>query len=113
MSNPDAALSCDHCGGDAYTTDDIRDGEPWFTDGAGEKCAECGMPGYVLVADHDEIYWHSCEECGETCERGDCEDCRKAQPSARKDLAAGLLSAKTKPLVDLGDFTQYLDKEAK
>jgi len=72
-------LECNHCGGIAYTSRDIRDGVSWFTDGAGEKCATCGMPGSVSVDDYADDYaavsWVDEQEPGVYCERPDCEDC--------------------------------------
>jgi hypothetical protein len=74
-----ADLECNHCGGIAFTSLDVRDGVPWFTDGDGEKCADCGMPGSVSVDEPDpddaSVSWSDVQDAGVYCERPDCEDC--------------------------------------
>jgi hypothetical protein len=72
-------LECNHCGNIAFTTRDVRDGVPWFTDGDGEKCDHCGMPGHVSVDEPDpdeaSVSWVDVQESGVYCERADCEEC--------------------------------------
>ena len=72
-------LECNHCGGIAFTTRDIRDGRPWFTDGDGEKCDDCGFPGHVSVDEPDpddaEVSWSTSDGNDDTCNRSDCEEC--------------------------------------
>lgn len=67
-------LECNHCGGIAFTSR-----TSWFTDGDGEKCADCGMPGCVSVdaADPEDasVTWNDVQDVNICCERPDCEDC--------------------------------------
>lgn len=74
-------LECNHCGGIAFTSRDYRDGVYWFTDGDGEKCDDCGMPGYVSIDDPDPddatVTWNDVQETGVYCERPDCEECNE------------------------------------
>jgi hypothetical protein len=80
-------LECNHCGNVAFTSHDVRDGLHWFTDGYGEKCASCGMPGCVSVdeSDPDEasVSWDDVQESGVYCERPDCEDCNEYRAATR------------------------------
>ena len=95
-------LECNHCGDVAFTSRDIRDGVEWFTDGDGEKCAACGMPGSVSVDGHgydDEgvtITWVDVQELGVYCERpgcGDCAELRVNDKEAARSIAVLLSDA--------------------
>ena len=68
-------LDCNHCGSIAFTSRVYRDDTYWFTDGDGEECASCGMPGHVVVDDDAAVTWSDVQESGIYCERPDCEDC--------------------------------------
>lgn len=80
-------LECNHCGDVAYTCRDIRDGVYWFTDGDGEKCASCGMPGCVSVDEPDpdeaSVSWNDVQDPDVYCERPDCEDCNEFRAKAK------------------------------
>jgi len=70
------ALSCDHCGDDAITSESHE-----FSDGQGDRCESCGFPGTVSVddADPEEVsaYWRISDDVEARCQRGQvCEECR-------------------------------------
>jgi len=79
-------LECGHCGGIAFTSRNIRDGVSWFTDGEGEACATCGMPGSVVVDDYYDddaaVSWHDVQEAGVYCTQADCEECDEYRKGA-------------------------------
>jgi len=79
-------LECGHCGGIAFTSRDIRDGVSWFTDGEGEACATCGMPGSVYVDDYydADVVWHDVQEAGVYCTQSDCETCHESRKGGTK-----------------------------
>lgn len=85
-------LECGHCGGIAFTSKDYRDGIYWFSDGDGDECAECGMPGQVVVdSDGDEeddidaaVWWSDSQEPGVYCTRDDCEECDERRATEKR-----------------------------
>ncbi len=85
-------LECNHCGGIAFTSTDVRNGVHWFTDGDGEECADCGFPGWVSVDEPDpddaEVSWMCSDADAARCNRHDCDDCeimqREAAPCVRE-----------------------------
>lgn len=76
-------LECNHCGDVAFTSRVYRDGVYWFTDGDGERCMSCGMPGSVVVDsepgydDEATVTWDDVQEAGVYCTRPDCEECNE------------------------------------
>lgn len=79
-------LECNHCGSIAFTSRDYRDGVYWFTDGDGEACDSCGMPGSVVVDEPDPddavVYWSDDDSPTAFCTRPDCEDCNDRRAHA-------------------------------
>lgn len=70
------SLDCPHCGGDAITSENGL-----FSDGDGEACDSCGLPGCVSVDDSDEddvtAHWHCSEDPERRCDQADCDECRE------------------------------------
>ncbi len=68
------SLDCDHCGGDAITSE-----TGLFTGGQVERCDDCGFPGCVYVDDEDldgvTAYWRCSDEPGAKCNDRDCREC--------------------------------------
>lgn len=71
-----ATLECNHCGDVAIASSDGL-----FTDGDGERCLTCGMPGHVIVDGDDEepdlnpVHWNDTQEAGVYCRRPECAEC--------------------------------------
>lgn len=76
------SLECDHCGGDAITSE-----TGLFWDGDGGACEECGFPGMVSADGDSEdpsAWWNTSQELGDRCNRADCEECSEL-PKGRDD----------------------------
>lgn len=61
------SLSCDFCGGDAFTSADGI-----FQEDEGERCDDCLHPGHINMSD-TETYWWSAGACAPDCRH--CSNC--------------------------------------
>lgn len=64
-------LECNHCGGPAIYGD--KDG--LFTDGTGDRCITCKMPGSVCCDSETEAAWNTNDNEGDRCIETDCPSC--------------------------------------
>lgn len=72
-----SALECDHCGGDACTSD----ARGLFHEGMADRCETCGFPGRVVIDGHDDDpdentpSWCISARLDARCTQLGCEEC--------------------------------------
>jgi hypothetical protein len=77
-----STLGCDHCGGDAVTSETDE-----YSEDMAAKCEECGFPGRVSIddaGDDAEAYWSCSEADDAVCNDADCEECAEVRAAGGK-----------------------------